>query len=111
MTAFAASALVHQHRRDFVFPDGVKLGNALDAIAAAGAAENYVLAGQLKIQYALDVCTRCAFRLAPTTVLGERPHLSEFGIDAFGAICGKCALELIASGKHRRNHEATVTEF
>jgi hypothetical protein len=101
VTAFTASALVHQHRRDFVFPDGVVLGDAIDAIHAAGTAENYVLAGQLKIQYALDVCTRCAcIHQSPK---GSRVELPEYGIDAFGTICHLCELEFLAMGRQRRH--------
>lgn len=108
MTAFTASALVHQHRRDFVFPDGVVLGDAIDAIHAAGTAENYVLAGQLKIQYALDVCTRCG---GFHQLVKNRATLSEYGIDAFGTICHLCELHMIASGRRRRPDEATYTDF
>lgn len=103
MTAFNADAREHQHRREYVFPDGVHLGTVIDAIAAAGLAENYVLANELKIRYAIDVCTRCARRHVRT---GEPPHaiaaLSEYGIDAWGTICAVCELDLLATGRQKR---------
>lgn len=101
--AWNVDARWHRHQRDYVFPDGVKLGDALDAIAAAGSASNYVLAGELKIRYALDVCTRCAVRLESVrSTLRLHTTLADYGIDAFGAICTKCELEFIASGRQKR---------
>jgi hypothetical protein len=92
-----ADQRVHLHRRDFVFPDGVKLGNVLDAIAAVGAVENYPLANQLQIKYALDVCVRCA---APRA---NRRPLIEYGITtSWGSICNICELEFLAMGRRRR---------
>jgi len=92
-----ADQRVHRHRHDFVFPDGVKLGDVLDAMVAAGLAENYALANQLQVRYALDVCVRCA-RLA-----SERKALMHFGItSSWGSICSVCELEFAAVGRHWR---------
>jgi hypothetical protein len=96
MTAFAASALVHRHQRDYVFPDGITVGDVIDAIAAAGLAGNYVLANQLKIQYALDVCTRCGQQ--HNDAYDNRATLMQFGFDAFGTVCARCTLAFLAAG-------------
>lgn len=104
MTSSAfADQRVHGHRREHVFPDGVVLGDALDAIAAAGLAGNYLLANQLSIQYALDVCVRCArkFLDLKTQGGGEEPrtHLSDLGImSSWGSVCPLCKLTLLATG-------------
>lgn len=93
----------HAHKRDYVFPDGVTLGDVVDAIAAAGLAANYVLASELKIRYALDVCTRCAVRMnEDRDFMVKRSTLLQYGIDAFGTICAKCELEFIAAGREKR---------
>lgn len=91
----------HRHRRDYVFPDGVKLGDVIDAIAAAGLAENYTLANELKIRYAVDVCTRCAHRYHGTSE--QRTSLMQLGINAWGMICSRCELEFIAMGRTKRD--------
>ena len=102
MTSVAfADQRVHGHRREYVFPDGVMLGDVLDAIAAAGAVGNYVLAQQLSVQYALDVCVRCArkFLDLKTQGGGEEPRtaLSDLGImTSWGSVCPLCKLTLLA---------------
>lgn len=111
MTVFNANAQVHQHRRDYVFGDGVVLGDAIDAIAAAGLAGDYVLAGQIKIQYALDVCTRCGGAHTSPNKPGHRARLTDYRIDAYGTVCHLCELHFIAQGLRRIPDEATVTEF
>lgn len=89
---------VHKHRREHVFADGVMLGNVLDAIAVAGAAENYTLAEQLSVQYALNVCCRCARHCA----VKDRVPLLNYRINSWGSICAVCSLEFQAAG--RRPH-------
>ena len=92
-----ADQRVHKHCHSFIFPDGVKLGDVLDAMVAAGIAENYALANQLQVQYALDVCVRCARRA------GERKPLVNFGImSSWGSICSVCELEFAAMGRRLR---------
>jgi hypothetical protein len=49
--------------REHVFPDGVKLGDVLDAISAAGAAEHYAFANDLRVKYTLNVCCGCGTAL------------------------------------------------
>ena len=99
-TAFADQR-VHGHRREHVYPDGVVLGDAIDAIAAAGLAGNYLLANQLSVLYALDVCVRCARRFLDlkTQGGGEEPRtpLSDLGImSSWGSVCPLCKLTLLA---------------
>jgi len=115
MTSSAfADQRVHQHRREYVFPDGVVLGDALDAIAAAGLAGNYLLAQQLSVTYALDVCVRCAKRFVDASRLfdntvdirhesKERTPLFEIGImSSWGSVCSLCKLQILAYGETRR---------
>lgn len=111
MTSSAfADQRVHGHRREHVFPDGVVLGDVLDAIAAAGLVGNYLLANQLSVQYALDVCVRCACRFRrfldlKTDGAGEesRTPLSDLGImSSWGSVCSLCKLTLLAHGETRR---------
>lgn len=102
-----ADQRVHGHRRDHVFSDGVVLGDALDAIAAAGLVGNYGLANQLCVQYALDVCVRCAKRYIEVGPDEEgnatRTPLSEIGIlTSWGSVCRLCKLALLAYGVTQR---------
>lgn len=108
-TAFADQR-VHKHNRAYVFPDGVVLGDALDAIAAAGLAANYALANQLSVTYALDVCVRCARRFIDLAIdkatekdPDARTPLSDLGImTSWGSVCSLCKLTLLAHGETRR---------
>lgn len=101
LAAFFASERLHNRDPDYVFPDGVVLKNVVDAIAAAGMASNYVLANQLKIQYAIDVCTRCA--QWNSGQYDKQATLQQFGIDAWGSICAHCTLEFLAAGRVKRS--------
>ncbi len=103
-----ADQRVHGHRREHVFPDGVVLGDALDAIAAAGLVGNYQLANQFSIKYALDVCVRCARRFLDlkTQGGGEEPRtsLSDLGImTSWGSVCPLCKLTLLTTGITQRH--------
>jgi len=102
-----ADQRVHQHRRDHVFPDGVVLGDVLDAIAAAGVVGDYRLAQQLSVQYALDVCVRCARHFIDiehrTGENNTRTPLSDIGItSSWGSVCSLCKLTLLAYGVTQR---------
>lgn len=94
-TAFADQR-VHGHRREHVFPDGVVLGDALDAIHAAGMIGNYLLANQLSVLYVLDVCCRCARRFIVQDS-HDRTPLTALGIwTSWGSVCSLCKLALLA---------------
>jgi len=88
-----------------MFPDGVVLGDVVDAIAAAGIIGNYLLAHQLSVQYALDVCVRCARQFIDHPTNGvrydaaPRTALSDLGImSSWGSVCPLCKLTLLATG-------------
>jgi hypothetical protein len=90
----------HQHRREYVFPDGVVLGDAIAAIQAAGLAESYVTSHQICVRYALDVCVRCASQFSSGSL---RTPLTAYGImSSWGSICSVCELQFLSMGRSKR---------
>lgn len=87
---------------DYVYSDGATKLNVLAAIQAAGLAENYTLAEQLRLRYNLLVCVRCASPDATVPFHNLR--------DTWGSVCEPCAQLIGERAAKRWSHwVASVT--
>ena len=79
---------------DYVYSDGVVKRDVLAAIQAAGAVEYYRFAENLRIQYNLRVCVRCA-NSDPAV------PLFDLSFDEWGTVCEACARLIGERAAHR----------
>jgi hypothetical protein len=86
---------------DYVYSNGAVKRDVLAAIQAAGLAEQYGFANQLRTYYNLDVCCRCASFNQPLV------PLMDMNFNEWGGVCEPCArvvsLQIGRRWKHHNN--------